>query len=153
MTTPDEHPNKTLTVKDIAAITDRSISTVQKWMRKGYIPAVRIGNEYRVSKADLNEWWKGRGGNVLFPEATPEWLREVAADAEPDAEPEPDITPRIRELAAALVADGCLKLGGDGSWKYWLTEELGHAPSPPEFAGFRHAFSEAVKAAGGDDGE
>lgn len=145
MTTHKEHPNKTLTVKDVAAITDRSISTVRKWLRKGYIPAVRIGNEYRVSKADLNGWWQGRGGGVLFPEATPEWLHEAAARANP----EPDITPRIRELAAELVADGCTKLGEDNSWKYWLTEELGHAPSPPEFAGFRHAFSKAVKTAEG----
>jgi excisionase family DNA binding protein len=60
---------KTLTVQDVAEIVDRAPNSVRKWIRNGSINAVRVGREYRMSKADLNTWWRSRGGGVLFPSA------------------------------------------------------------------------------------
>lgn len=60
---------KTLTTAELAEIVDRQPRTVQKWIREGYLDAVRIGREYRISKADANKWWRSRGGDLLFPEA------------------------------------------------------------------------------------
>mgnify|MGYP002762521064 CR=1 FL=1 len=64
----NEHA-KTLTTDELAEIVDRQPRTVQKWIRNGYLDAVRVGREYRISKADANKWWRSRGGGVLFPEA------------------------------------------------------------------------------------
>ena len=66
---PAHDPAKTLTSKELGEKVDRTRETINKWIRNGSIKAVRIGREYRISKADANAWWRSRGGGVLFPEA------------------------------------------------------------------------------------
>jgi len=57
----------TYTVAEVAEIVDRDPATVRRWIRNGYLDAVRIGREYRISAADLNAWWRERGGGKLVP--------------------------------------------------------------------------------------
>ena len=42
-----------LTVNDVAAILNQHFQTVLTLIKKGALPAMRIGREYRVSRKDL----------------------------------------------------------------------------------------------------
>ncbi len=48
------------TVKEIAEKLRVKISTVQDYIRKGHLPAYRIGRDYRIKKDDYEEWLKKR---------------------------------------------------------------------------------------------
>ena len=45
-----------MTVQDVAARLNLSDSTVYAMMRKGEIPAVKIGSQWRVDPARLDSW-------------------------------------------------------------------------------------------------
>jgi excisionase family DNA binding protein len=49
-----------LTTKQIAEALGKNLSTVQRWYRKGEIPAARIGNSYIVRRRDFDEWFESR---------------------------------------------------------------------------------------------
>ena len=45
-----------LTVSEVASLLKLSESTVYTMVRAGDIPAVKLGNQWRVSEARLDEW-------------------------------------------------------------------------------------------------
>ncbi len=51
---------KLLTVAQVAEALQVSHETVRIWIRNGELEAVDIGNEYRISKDDLNDFLKRR---------------------------------------------------------------------------------------------
>lgn len=66
--TNNGHESKTYTVKELASIIEAHPQSIRGWIRNGSLKAVRIGNNYRMSPKDLNEWWRSRGGGQLVPE-------------------------------------------------------------------------------------
>ncbi len=59
-----------LTVPELAAITNMHPLTIRRAIAAGELKAASNGakGHYRITRADANAWWKGRGGSDLFPE-------------------------------------------------------------------------------------
>lgn len=59
-----------LTVPELAAITNMHALTIRRAIGAGELKAASNGKKghYRITRADANAWWKGRGGSGLFPE-------------------------------------------------------------------------------------
>ena len=49
-----------LSVEDMANYLRLSKATVQRWCRMRWLPAAKIGKEYRIRRDDLEEWYQGR---------------------------------------------------------------------------------------------
>jgi len=47
---------KYLTTKEISKILTVQEVTVRRWIKKGKLPAIRFGREYRVKKGDLEKY-------------------------------------------------------------------------------------------------
>ena len=45
-------------VKDIAEMLDLTTITVSRWCRSGFLPAVKIGQQWKISVEDFNAWLK-----------------------------------------------------------------------------------------------
>ncbi len=45
-----------LTIKDVAALLNLSKSTVDEWVAQGTIPCYRIGDQYRFSRIEIEDW-------------------------------------------------------------------------------------------------
>lgn len=87
----EDENRATVTTRELANDVDRKPQTVQKWIREGYIKAVRLGHEYRIAKADVNAWWRSRGGGLLYPDAG---IGEVPDnDADPNIDTDLDDEP------------------------------------------------------------
>jgi excisionase family DNA binding protein len=54
------------TVNEAAELLGLHHNTVRKWCREGEIKAMVIGREYRISRIELERYWKARGGGELF---------------------------------------------------------------------------------------
>jgi excisionase family DNA binding protein len=59
-----------LTVPELAAIANMHPLTIRRAIGAGELKAASNGakGHYRITRADANIWWKGRGGSDLFPE-------------------------------------------------------------------------------------
>jgi excisionase family DNA binding protein len=59
-----------LTVPELAAIANMHPLTIRRAIGAGELKAASNGakGHYRITRADANAWWKGRGGSDLFPE-------------------------------------------------------------------------------------
>jgi excisionase family DNA binding protein len=59
-----------LTVPELAAIANMHPLTIRRAIAAGELKAASNGakGHYRITRADANAWWKGRGGSGLFPE-------------------------------------------------------------------------------------
>lgn len=68
-TMTDRQATHTVSPSELAEAIGRSPSTVRRWIREGYIKAMQLGSEYRITKADANAWCKSRGGGLLYPDA------------------------------------------------------------------------------------
>ena len=69
----DELEGKTVfTVEEAANICDVHPETVRRWIRADKLKAAKIGTEYRISRAELEEAWRNMGGGRLFPDETRE---------------------------------------------------------------------------------
>lgn len=79
----DPRDRQTLTPTELAHEIGKAPKTVRRYLRRGYIKAVKLGGKWRISKADANAWWRERGGGLLFPEAG---VGEVPADGGKDDE-------------------------------------------------------------------
>ena len=49
-----------LTVEQVAKQVQVHVETVRVWIRRGELVAINIGNEYRISRADLNDFLERR---------------------------------------------------------------------------------------------
>ncbi len=49
-----------LTVEEIAERLRVKVYTVRIWIRKGELPAYKVGRDYRIRKEDFEEWLKKR---------------------------------------------------------------------------------------------
>jgi len=67
----------TFTVQEAAKITGRSPKTIRRHCNKGALKAAGggRGTPYRISRPDLEAWWREQGGGVLFePDSLDETL-------------------------------------------------------------------------------
>lgn len=53
-------PAELLTIYEVAAELRVGRATVQRWARDRELPAVKVGKEYRVRRADLEAWIEGK---------------------------------------------------------------------------------------------
>ncbi len=53
-----ENDHELLDVQDLCAYLKMSRATVQRWCRTGYLPAAKVGKEYRIRRADLEHWYE-----------------------------------------------------------------------------------------------
>ncbi len=56
-----------LTVKEVAEILRVSTKTVYKLIKENEIPAVKVGREQRIAKAQLITFLQKRGGVAMYP--------------------------------------------------------------------------------------
>ncbi len=49
-----------LTVEQVAKQMQVHVETVRVWIRRGELVAINIGNEYRITRADLNDFLERR---------------------------------------------------------------------------------------------
>ena len=49
-----------LSVQDMANYLRLSKATVQRWCRMRWLPAAKIGKEYRIRRDDLDRWYQSR---------------------------------------------------------------------------------------------
>ena len=54
-----------LSTREAAEILGTDAEKVRRWCREEYLPAVKIGREYRISTAALMDWWEEKGGGRL----------------------------------------------------------------------------------------
>lgn len=57
---------QTYTTNEVADLLDVDVQTVRRWCREGDLPAADVGRNYRVSRHELEKFWKERGGGDLF---------------------------------------------------------------------------------------
>jgi len=57
---------RTLTVSEVAELLALAEQTIRRKLRAGEIPGVQTGKGWRISRADLEEWWGEQGGETLF---------------------------------------------------------------------------------------
>lgn len=53
-------------IKEAAALMSCHADTVRRAIRAGKLKAAKIGTDYRISRADLQEYWQSLGGGELF---------------------------------------------------------------------------------------
>lgn len=56
----------TFTLSEAAELLNCHKETVRREIKSGNLRAAKIGKEYRLSKADLEDYWSLRGGGALF---------------------------------------------------------------------------------------
>ena len=59
-------PQVLYTLSEVAEMFNVCRETVRRWIRAGSLAAVRAGREYKVSGADLADFYRRRGGGELF---------------------------------------------------------------------------------------
>jgi excisionase family DNA binding protein len=57
---------ETYTTDEVAKILSVKAATVRAWLREGTLKGFQVGRGYRVSKTELKEFWRARGGGELF---------------------------------------------------------------------------------------
>jgi excisionase family DNA binding protein len=45
-------------VKDIASLLDLSPVTITRWCKSGFIPAIKVGQQWRISASEFEAWLK-----------------------------------------------------------------------------------------------
>jgi excisionase family DNA binding protein len=59
---------KMLTVKEACERTRTTPKSMREWLITGRIPGYKIGDEWRIDEAELEEWIAARKNKVLTPE-------------------------------------------------------------------------------------
>ena len=78
----------TFTLAEAAEVLSCHKETLRRAIQAGELQAARLGREYRISRADLQNFWTAQGGGELFmPESgpDPETLAKAAETKEPQA--------------------------------------------------------------------
>jgi len=59
------------TARGVAGLLGLHPETVRRWIREGNLKGAKIGREgkYRISKSDLEDFWRKRGGARLFSDS------------------------------------------------------------------------------------
>jgi excisionase family DNA binding protein len=65
-----------LTVPEAAVIAGRDPETVRRWIRSGKLPSQRVGTQYLIDEADLDEIVNGSEMLPLPPELRETWTGE-----------------------------------------------------------------------------
>ena len=68
----EPEPRMKLELREVAQVLRISERTIERWVRQGELPALRIKNQWFVNKLDLLEWASKRGVE-LGPEITRSW--------------------------------------------------------------------------------
>jgi PTS system nitrogen regulatory IIA component len=76
-----------LGVRDVSKLLGVSEKTVYRWINQGVLPAYRVNDQYRFSRAELLEWATSRRLNVAA---------EIFEEPESDAVPVPDLADCLR---------------------------------------------------------
>ena len=50
-----------MSIKEVAEFLGVSKMAIYKWAKKGFIPCLRVGRQYRFIKEEIIEWAKRRG--------------------------------------------------------------------------------------------
>ena len=50
-----------MSIKEVAEFLGVSKIAIYKWAKKGFIPCLRVGRQYRFIKEEIIEWAKKRG--------------------------------------------------------------------------------------------
>ena len=53
-------------LKEVAELLDCHTETIRRAIKAGKLKAAKVGRDYRISKPDLDEYWKDKGGGRLF---------------------------------------------------------------------------------------
>ena len=56
----------TYTIQEVADLLSVHKDTIRRAIKQGRLKAAKIGKEYRVSKLDLEHFYKSKGGGELF---------------------------------------------------------------------------------------
>lgn len=87
--TPLDQPRKLLSIPTTAGRLDVSITTVRRLIRRGELPALRVGTQFRIDPDELEEWLnrsRASGGPANPTRATGPAVRAV----EPVGAPGPE---------------------------------------------------------------
>lgn len=60
------------TLQEVAELLKLSNRSVRRYVQRGDIPAVKVGQEWRISRADLENYFRDNGGMSLFGDALPD---------------------------------------------------------------------------------
>ncbi len=63
---------KAYKVNEAAEVMSVDAQTIRRAIKKGELVAAKIGNDYRISRHDLNAWYQFKGGKSLFNGGDPE---------------------------------------------------------------------------------
>lgn len=61
-----EASREALTTGEAADICGVHAETIRRAIRKGDLQAAKLGGEWRISRADLEEWYQSKGGGRLW---------------------------------------------------------------------------------------
>ena len=56
----------TFTLSEAAELLSCHKETLRRAIKEGGLYAAKVGKGYRISRADLEEFWKAKGGGALF---------------------------------------------------------------------------------------
>src|SRR5690554_4736652 len=72
-----------LTTQEAADILGIKAELVRRWCREQYLPCVKLGRSYRISRAALVQWWEDQGGGEL---SFDEFYQQPLTEKEPQKE-------------------------------------------------------------------
>jgi excisionase family DNA binding protein len=56
----DKKKRSTMTTHEVAFELDMSVQVVRRWCRKGKLPAVRLGHEWKIRREDFEAMLQGK---------------------------------------------------------------------------------------------
>jgi len=67
-----------LTVAEAAELLSCHENTIRREIKRGKLKAAKVGNDWRISLADLEQYWIAIGGSQLFKK---EWISPIRIEA------------------------------------------------------------------------
>jgi excisionase family DNA binding protein len=56
------------TIKEVAEVLSCSTDTIRRLVKSGEMKSAKVGSDYRISRSDLESYYRSQGGNKLFQE-------------------------------------------------------------------------------------
>src|SRR5262245_9512759 len=82
---------------ELAAYLERDARDLSKWASRGYIPAKRVGGEWRFHRAEINQWIE-----TQMHAYTEKELTAVERGGQPQHSEEPLLSVLLRESTTAV---------------------------------------------------